>query len=131
MNSDRYRQRFLLQLGILLINCFVLFWLVFSSAWYAAIVVSVVVLVAQVLLILRYLDQSNRAIARFLVTVKYDDVSQGFFREQAPASFRQLGQAMEDGRSADCRLPGESLDRRHAGAFRPSETKQCGLIRRV
>ena len=96
MNSDRYRQKFLLQLGVLLINCFVLMWLVFSSAWYAAIVVSVVVLVVQVLLILRYLDQSNRAIARFLVTVKYDDVSQGFYREQAPASFRQLGQAMEE-----------------------------------
>ena len=96
MSSDRYRQRFLLQLGILLINCFVLMWLVFSSAWYAAILVSVVVLVAQVVLIMRYLDQSNRAIARFLVTVKYDDVSQGFYRDEAPASFRQLGQAMEE-----------------------------------
>lgn len=96
MSSDRYRQRFLLQLVLLLINCFTLMWLLLSSAWYAAMVVSVVVLVAQVLLMVRYLDQSNRAIARFLVTVKYDDVSQGFYRKEAPASFRQLGQAMEE-----------------------------------
>jgi len=96
MDSDRYRQRFLLQLVFLLVNCFVLMWLVLSSAWYAVIVVSVIVLLVQVLLIVRYLDQSNRAIARFLVTVKYDDVSQGFYREQAPESFRELGQAMEE-----------------------------------
>jgi len=96
MDSDRYRQRFLLQLVLLLVNCFVLMWLVLSSAWYAVIVISLVVLVAQILLIMRYLDQSNRAIARFLVTVKYDDVSQGFYRENAPESFRQLGQAMEE-----------------------------------
>jgi len=96
MDSDRYRQRFLLQLAFLLANCFVLMWLVLSSAWYAVIVVSIVILLVQVLLIVRYLDQSNRAIARFLVTVKYDDVSQGFYREQAPESFRELGQAMED-----------------------------------
>ena len=96
MGSDRYRQRFLLQLAFLLVNCFVLIWLVLSSAWYAVIVVSLSILVAQVLLMVRYLDQSNRAMARFLVTVKYDDVSQGFFREQAPASFRELGQAMDE-----------------------------------
>jgi len=96
MDSDRYRQRFLLQLAFLLANCFVLMWLVLSSAWYAVIVVSIVILLTQVLLIVRYLDQSNRAIARFLVTVKYDDVSQGFYREQAPESFRELGQAMEE-----------------------------------
>ena len=96
MDSDHYRQRFLLQLALLLSNCFVLMWLVLSSAWYAVIVVSMFVLVAQVLFIMRYLDQTNRAIARFLVTVKYDDVSQGFYREQAPESFRQLGRAMED-----------------------------------
>jgi nitrogen fixation/metabolism regulation signal transduction histidine kinase len=96
MDSDRYRQRFLLQLAFLLANCFVLMWLVLSSAWYAVIVVSIVILSVQVLLIVRYLDQSNRAIARFLVTVKYDDVSQGFYREHAPESFRELGQAMEE-----------------------------------
>ena len=96
MDSDRYRQRFLLQLALLLINCFVLMWLVFSSAWYAVIAISMLVLVTQVLFIMRYLDQSNRAIARFLVTVKHDDVSQGFYREHAPESFRELGQAMED-----------------------------------
>ena len=96
MDSDRYRQRFLLQLAFLLANCFVLMWLVLSSAWYAVIVVSIVILLVQVLLIVRYLDQSNRAIARFLVTVKYGDVSQGFYREQGPESFRELGQAMEE-----------------------------------
>jgi len=96
MVSDRYRQRFLLQLGLLLGNCFVLVWLALFSHWYAAMVVSALVFTAQVLSILRYLDQSNRAIARFLVTVKYDDVSQGFYREQAPESFRQLGRAMEE-----------------------------------
>lgn len=96
MDSDRYRQRFLLQLALLLATCFALIWLVYSSAWYAVIVLVLVALVAQVLLMVRYLDQSNRAIARFLVTVKYDDVSQGFYREKAPASFRELGQAMED-----------------------------------
>ena len=96
MDSDRYRQRFLLQLAFLLANCFVLMWLVLSSAWYAVIVVSIVILLVQVLLIVRYLDQSNRAIARFLVAVKYDDVSQGFYREHAPESFRELGQAMEE-----------------------------------
>ncbi len=96
MVSDRYRQIFLLQLVLLLTNCFVLIWLVLSSAWYAVIVVSLVVLVIQVLLVVRYLDQSNRAIARFLMSVKYDDVSQGFYREEAPKSFRQLGAAMED-----------------------------------
>ena len=67
MDSDRYRQQFLLQLVFLLTNCFVLMWLVLSSAWYAVIVVSIVILLTQVLLIVRYLDQSNRAIARFLV----------------------------------------------------------------
>jgi len=96
MVSDRYRQKFLVQLVLLLINCFVLMWLVLSSAWYASIVVSVFVLVAQVLIIVRYLDQSNRAIARFLVSVKHDDVLAGFDREEAPASFRELGQAMEE-----------------------------------
>jgi nitrogen fixation/metabolism regulation signal transduction histidine kinase len=96
MDSDRYRQRFVVQLALLLANCFVLMLLVLTSAWYAVIVVSVVLLLAQVALIVRYLDQSNRAIARFLVTVKYDDVSQGFYREKAPESFRELGQAMEE-----------------------------------
>jgi nitrogen fixation/metabolism regulation signal transduction histidine kinase len=96
MASDRYRQHFLWQLALLLANCFVLVWLVLFSEWYAAMVVSVVVLVAQVLFIVRYLDQSNRAVARFLLSVKYDDVSQGFHREEAPESFRELGQAMEE-----------------------------------
>jgi nitrogen fixation/metabolism regulation signal transduction histidine kinase len=96
MISDRFRQRFLIQLGLLLVNCFVLVWLAVTSAWYAAIVVSAVVLVTQVLLLVRYLDQSNRAIAHFLVSVKHDDVLQGFARDAAPASFRQLGEAMEE-----------------------------------
>jgi nitrogen fixation/metabolism regulation signal transduction histidine kinase len=95
MASDRYRQQFLWQLSLLLANCFVLVWLVLFSTWYAAMVVCVVVLAAQVLFIVRYLDQSNRAVARFLMSVKYDDVSQGFDHEEAPKSFRQLGQAME------------------------------------
>jgi len=96
MDSDRYRQRFVVQLALLLANCFVLMWLVLTSAWYAVIVISMVLILAQVALIVRYLDQSNRAIARFLVTVKYDDVSQGFYRENAPESFRELGRAMEE-----------------------------------
>jgi nitrogen fixation/metabolism regulation signal transduction histidine kinase len=96
MASDRFRQHFLWQLCLLLVNCFGLVWLVLFSSWYAAMVVSVTLLVVQVFFIVRYLDQSNRAIARFLMSVKYDDVSQGFDREEAPSSYRQLGQAMEE-----------------------------------
>jgi nitrogen fixation/metabolism regulation signal transduction histidine kinase len=96
MVSDRHRQVLLLQLGLILVNCVALAWLITTPDIYTPILLCLIALGIQITILFRYLDRTNRAVARFLTTVRHRDFSQNFTDDTAPVSFRELGEAMEE-----------------------------------
>ena len=96
MASDRFRQSLLFQQALIIANCLVLAWLVVATSYTIPTGLCIAALIIQVIVLIRYLDHTNRTLARFLVTIRQRDFAQNFVDPDAPASVQALGTAMQD-----------------------------------
>lgn len=68
-------------------------YLIFQTELYATITMIAVVIVAQVIVLIHYVEKTNRDLTRFLDGIRYSDFSQAFSSGQKGASFRRLNEA--------------------------------------
>jgi two-component system, NtrC family, nitrogen regulation sensor histidine kinase NtrY len=78
MGFDRFTLGVFARLGVFLVCVTATAWLALNTQWYATIVLSVAVEIAQIWMFSRFVSASDREIARFLDALASDDLSQSF-----------------------------------------------------
>jgi two-component system, NtrC family, nitrogen regulation sensor histidine kinase NtrY len=73
-----------------------LFFLFFTSGYKATLIILGFLISYQIYSLLRYVDITNKELARFLQSIKYADFSQSFTHKQLGSSFNELYQSFND-----------------------------------
>ncbi len=83
---------------VLLISASVLlfFFLLLETDLYATTTIIGLVTVLQIYLLIRYADQTNRDLSRFLLAIRHGDYSQNFVPKAAGKSFEELNEAFNE-----------------------------------
>jgi len=85
-----FRTQIILRIVLLSVSLYIFFSLLLPTKYYATIIVSAVVIFYQVVALIRYVENINRHLNRFLLAVKYEDFSSTFSGEKLGASFKEL-----------------------------------------
>lgn len=78
-----------MRLVFILINAFLIVWL-FQSKNYISSTISVVILITQIALLIKYVEQTNKKLTRFFENIKYNDFTSSFVSENKGESFNAL-----------------------------------------
>ncbi len=89
MIFNTFRTSVLIRLSFIVINTFLLVWLVQHNNHITAFI-AVVVLVVQMFYIIKYVEQTNRKLTRFFDNIKYNDFTSSFVSDNKGESFNQL-----------------------------------------
>lgn len=71
-------------------------YLVTRTSLYATTAIVVVIIAVQIYLLIRYIEETNRILARFLTSIRYSDFSQTFSSTQKGKSFAELNDAVSE-----------------------------------
>ncbi len=96
MVFERFRLGVVLQVSLILANCVTLAWLIAETAYYATVLLLLLLLGIQMALLFRYVQRTNRELARFMLAVRHADFSQTFSDETLTGSFAELGAALDE-----------------------------------
>jgi two-component system nitrogen regulation sensor histidine kinase NtrY len=75
---------------------FLLFYLFFKTQLYAAILIAGILILYQVYSLIHYVEKTNRDLARFFESIKYEDFSQTFKNNRLGPSFASLQAALSN-----------------------------------
>jgi two-component system nitrogen regulation sensor histidine kinase NtrY len=75
---------------------FLLFYLFFETQLYAAILIAGILILYQVYSLIHYVEKTNRDLARFFESIKYEDFSQTFKNNRSGPSFASLQAALSN-----------------------------------
>lgn len=75
---------------------FLLFYLFFKTQLYAAIMIAGILILYQVYSLIHYVEKTNRDLARFFESIKYEDFSQTFKNNRLGPSFASLQAALSN-----------------------------------
>ncbi len=92
MTFNTFRISILIRLSFIIINTFLLVWLT-QEQKYITTIVSIGILIAQIFLIIRYIEQTNRKLSQFFDNIKYNDFTSSFVSENTGESFKQLNKS--------------------------------------
>jgi len=92
MTFNTFRISILIRLSFIIINTFLLVWLT-QEQKYITTIVSTGILIAQIFLIIRYIEQTNRKLSQFFDNIKYNDFTSSFVSENTGESFKQLNKS--------------------------------------
>ncbi|HET7133644.1 MAG TPA: ATP-binding protein, partial [Gammaproteobacteria bacterium] len=67
-----------------------------TTTYYATLLLLAVVLTAQVAALVRYVQRTNRDLARFMLAIRHSDFSQSFAVDRSSTSFGELAAAFEE-----------------------------------
>ncbi|MBN2429837.1 MAG: ATP-binding protein [Acidobacteria bacterium] len=95
MAYNRFRLMIIIRL-LFLVGTLVLFILLFmETEQYITMALVAAAIVAQFISLIRYLDRSNRQLARFLDSIQHEDYTQTFEKADGDASFQELNAAFK------------------------------------
>jgi len=89
MTFNTFRISVLIRLFFIVINTFLLVWL-FQHQNMITAAIAVGVLIVQMVLIIKYVEQTNRKLTRFFDNIKYNDFTSSFVSDNKGESFSQL-----------------------------------------
>ena len=92
MTFNTFRISILIRLSFIIINTFLLVWL-FQEQKYITAFIASGVLVSQIFLIIKYIEQTNRKLSHFFDNIKYNDFTSSFVSENTGESFKQLNKS--------------------------------------
>jgi len=92
MTFNTFRISILIRLSFIIINTFLLVWL-FQEQKFITAIVSTGILIAQIFLIIKYIEQTNRKLSQFFDNIKYNDFTSSFVSENTGESFEQLNKS--------------------------------------
>lgn len=95
MGYRRFELTVALQVALVLGVCAVFAYLAVTTSYYATMLLLSAVLVLQVAALTRYVNRTNRELARFMLAIRYDDFAQSFAVRAARGSFAELADAFE------------------------------------
>ena len=96
MIYKRFRISCTLRVIFLALNLLVFFLLLFRTRLYAITFITGGLVIVQTILLIRYVEQTNRALNRFLEAVKYEDFTQKFIGSGLGSSFKELKTAFNE-----------------------------------
>ncbi len=77
-------------------TCFLFFYLFFQTRLYAALLITGILILYQIYSLIHYVEKTNRDLARFFESIKYEDFSQRFKNNKLGPSFASLQQALSN-----------------------------------
>lgn len=92
MISNTFRTSVVIRLVFIVINTFLFIWL-FESHNYITSTISFLVMIIQMVLLIKYVEQTNRKLTRFFDNVKYNDFTSSFVSENKGESFNKLNES--------------------------------------
>jgi nitrogen fixation/metabolism regulation signal transduction histidine kinase len=96
MAFRRFELRVTLQVASILALCAGIAYLTAVLGYYASAAIMMVLLAAQVAGLLRYIEETNRELSRFLAAIRHQDLSQKFSAERRSGLLGELSAAFED-----------------------------------
>ena len=94
MGFSRFRAGIAWRIAALFLTIVVVAEMLTRTQWIVPIALGVALVLAQVLLLMRFATQASREVARFLEAISFDDASQSFSALSADSAHRELGTAM-------------------------------------
>lgn len=92
MISNTFRTSVSIRLVFIVINTFLLIWL-FQKNNLITATISIGILIVQMILLIKYVEQTNRKLTRFFDNVKYNDFTSSFVSENKGETFNKLNES--------------------------------------
>jgi len=92
MISSNFRTSVIIRLVFIVINTFLLIWL-FQNNNFITATISIGILIVQMVLLIKYVEQTNRKLTRFFDNVKYNDFTSSFVSDNKGESFNKLNES--------------------------------------
>ena len=88
-----FRLNLIFRILVLTFSVFLLFYVWFQSSLSITPIIIVSVIIVQVFLLIRFVDNTNTEVSKFILSIKHSDFSQSFPLERLGGSFLELGSA--------------------------------------
>lgn len=92
MISNTFRSSVIIRLVFIVINTFLFIWL-FQNNNHITATISVGIMIVQIILLIKYVEQTNRKLTRFFDNVKYNDFTSSFVSANKGESFNKLNES--------------------------------------
>jgi two-component system, NtrC family, nitrogen regulation sensor histidine kinase NtrY len=96
MISTNFRLRIILRVVLLTVSVFVFFFLLFRTDLFATTLIVGSVIGFQIYTLIRFVDQTNRDLSRFLLALRHGDYSHTFTQRTSGKSFEELHDAFNE-----------------------------------
>jgi len=96
MVYKRFRTNITIRIVFLSLSLLLFFYLIFRTDLFAALFITALVSIYQIFGLIRYVEGTNRDLARFFESIKYEDFSQTFKEDGRGISFSELRNAFND-----------------------------------
>jgi nitrogen fixation/metabolism regulation signal transduction histidine kinase len=96
MTSNLFRINCIVRTVLLAATILLLFYTVTETTLYATIFIVGLAVILQIILLIRYVENTNRRLARFLLSIRYSDFSQTFSAGMKGSSFEELNAAFNE-----------------------------------
>jgi len=89
MRPNTFRSSIIIRLTFIVINAFLLIWL-YQHQNYITVGILIAILITQMVLLIKYVEQTNRKLTRFFDNIKYNDFTSSFVSNNQGESFNEL-----------------------------------------
>jgi nitrogen fixation/metabolism regulation signal transduction histidine kinase len=96
MGYNRFAIAVAAQVAAILLVCLGIAYVSVTTAYYATLLLLLVTLAIQVTVLVRYVQRTNRELARFMLAIRHADFAQSFVVDRSSKSFAELAAAFEE-----------------------------------
>ena len=96
MVYKRFNINVILRIIFISISIFLLFYLIQDTTFYATIFIISIAIIAQIYLLIKYIENTNKEISRFFYSIRYSDFTQNFKSKIKGAGFEELNNSFSE-----------------------------------
>ncbi|HVO74212.1 MAG TPA: ATP-binding protein [Ignavibacteriaceae bacterium] len=91
-----FRINLIIRILILVLSILVFFYTYFNTGFVATLIILALLIIYLVISTIRYIDETNKELSRFLHSIKYSDFSQTFIKQKLGSSFKELNNSFNE-----------------------------------